>query len=205
MVDESVMTDEQLDKENTSKYKLEYLFEKIIFSSRWFLAPIFLGLVIALLILAVKFILLFVTMIPNFITMSFEDFAMYILSLLDLALLGCLVLLVTLSGYENFVSKLDPAEMSDDRPSWLGKLDFSGLKLKIVSSIVAISLVELLRDFFELGSGIDPTFEMWRIALHLVFVISGVLLSWMVYIGEKKGSKKDKLDSTENPIRYEYY
>ena len=118
--------------------------------------------------------------------MSFDEFAIAILNLLDLALLGCLVLLVTFSGYENFVSKINPAEEHEDRPPWMGHLDFSGLKLKIVSSIVAISLIELLRDFLEAGAAIDPHIEIWRIGLHLVFVVSGVLLAWMVYVGEKK-------------------
>ena len=166
--------------------KLEDFIENFVFSSRWLLAPIFIGLIISLGILTIKFILVFIVIIPEFVTMTFDDFAIAILNLLDLALLGCLVLLVTFSGYENFVSKINPAEDHEDRPPWMGHLDFSGLKLKIVSSIVAISLIELLRDFLEAGASIDPHLEVWRVGLHLVFVISGVLLAHMVYVGEKK-------------------
>ena len=86
--------------------KIEDLIENLVFSSRWLLAPIFLGLIISIGILSIKFVLVFIAIIPEFITMSFDDFAIAVLNLLDLALLGCLVLLVTFSGYENFVSKI---------------------------------------------------------------------------------------------------
>ena len=166
--------------------KIEDLIENLVFSSRWLLAPIFLGLIISIGILSIKFVLVFIAIIPEFITMSFDDFAIAVLNLLDLALLGCLVLLVTFSGYENFVSKINPAEKHEDRPPWMGHLDFSGMKLKITSSVVAISLIELLRDFLEAGVAVDPNIEIWRVGLHIVFVVSGLLLSCMVYIGEKK-------------------
>lgn len=166
--------------------KLEDIIENFIFSSRWLLVPIFVGLVCALFLLMVKFIFTFMAMVPTAVTMSFDDFAIAILNLLDFALLGCLVLLVIFSGYENFVSKINPAQDHKDRPSWMGNLDFSDLKLKISGSIVAISLIELLRDFLVLGSNFDPTFEFWRVTLHIVFVISGLLLACMVYVGEQR-------------------
>lgn len=171
---------------NSLLEKIEDNIERLVFSSRWLLVPIFLGLILSIAILTIKFILVFGTIIPEFITMSFDEFAIAVLNLLDLALLGCLVLLVTFSGYENFVSKINPAEEHEDRPPWMGHLDFSGMKLKITSSVVAISLIELLRDFLEAGSVVNPEIEIWRVSLHLVFVVSGLILACMVYIGEKK-------------------
>lgn len=194
MEKEKKMKENKEKRRNTPTAKIEDFMEKLIFSSRWLLAPIFIGLVIALGILAIKFVLVFIAFIPEFFTMSFDDFAIAILHLLDLALLGCLVLLVTFSGYENFVSKINPAEIHDDRPTWLGRLDFTGLKLKIVSSVVAISLIELLRDFLVIGAGADPHVEIWRAGLHMVFVVSGFILACMVYIGEKKPVKEEEYE-----------
>ena len=159
--------------------------ENLIFSSRWLLAPVFLGLVIALLLILFKFFQLLIGFIPETFNMPFDEFAMAILNLLDLALLGNLLLLVIFSGYENFVSKIDVAEDHKDRPSWMGNLDFPGLKVKIVGSIVVISLIGLLQDFLNTANGVDPTIEFWRAALHLVFVVSGVLFATMNYISKK--------------------
>ncbi|WP_224425206.1 TIGR00645 family protein [Methanobrevibacter sp. TMH8] len=161
-----------------------------MFSSRWLLAPIFLGMIVVIAIIFIKFFQLLIGFIPESMGMSFEEVAMGALNLLDLALLGNLILLVTFSGYENFVSKINPAQDHKDRPSWMGNLDFSGLKLKIVGSIVVISLIELLHDFLEAAQGVDPNIEFWRILLHIVFVISGVLFALMDYISAKSKTEE---------------
>lgn len=116
---------------------------------------------------------------------------MKVLELLDLTLLANLVLIVAFSGYENFISKIDTAEEHIDRPSWMGRLDFSGLKLKIIGSVVAISLIELLQDFLNVPS-IDPNVEFWRIMLHLTFVITRVVFAGMEILTEKRHFMKNK-------------
>ncbi|KZX11916.1 TIGR00645 family protein [Methanobrevibacter curvatus] len=165
---------------------IEDTIEKIIFQSRWVLAPIFLGLVVALILVLIKFFQILIGFVPEVFAMSFDELAMAILNLLDIALLGNLLLIVIFSGYENFVSKIDHAVDHEDRPSWMGHLDFSGLKIKIVGSIVAISLIELLHDFLGATEHFDPNVTFWRIVLHIVFVISGVLFALMDYIAEKR-------------------
>ena len=101
------------------------------------------------------------------------------LSLIDLSLAGNLVLIVIFSGYENFVSKID-AEGVVDRPAWMGTVDFSGLKLRLVGSIVAISAISLLRTFMRIGDDpLDETMVKWKVIVHLTFVTSGVLLALM--------------------------
>jgi uncharacterized protein (TIGR00645 family) len=101
------------------------------------------------------------------------------LSLVDLSLAGNLTLIVIFSGYENFVSKIE-ANGHVDRPAWMGKVDFSGLKLKLISSIVAISAISLLRTFMAVGAApIDETMVKWKVIVHLTFVTSGVLLAFM--------------------------
>ena len=101
------------------------------------------------------------------------------LSLIDLSLAGNLVLIVIFSGYENFVSKID-ADGEVDRPAWMGTVDFSGLKLRLIASIVAISAISLLRTFMRIGDEpLDDTLVKWKVIVHLTFVTSGVLLALM--------------------------
>ncbi|MDR1442567.1 MAG: TIGR00645 family protein [Bifidobacteriaceae bacterium] len=186
-------TDEDAEEDLSALKKfrefLESATEITLFASRWLLAPVFLGLTVALLAIMVNFIHQLVEYIPEFATMTIDEIAAAVLGLIDLALLGNLLLIVIFSGYENFVSKINPAQGHEDRPEWMGTLDFSGLKIKIVGSIVAISLVELLQDFINMaeeGHTVDPTFEVWRVTLHLTFVVSGTLFAVMDYVAEKR-------------------
>jgi uncharacterized protein (TIGR00645 family) len=128
----------------------ERYFESFLFHSRWLMAPMYLGLVGALAMLMVIFIREVFHYVPMGLTMSSEDGILAVLTLIDLTLAANLLLIVLFSGYENFVSKFDMAEGSD-RPEWLGTVDFSGLKMKLIASIVAISAIHLLKRFMEIG------------------------------------------------------
>ena len=153
--------------------------ERMLFSARWLMAPFYLGLVFALAALLVVFIHELVTELSHITTMTSESAILMALSLIDLSLAGNLILIVIFSGYENFVSKLDADDL-DERPAWMGTIDFSGLKLKLVGSIVAISAIALLRSFMKIGSEpLDATQLQWQILVHLTFVTSGVLLALM--------------------------
>jgi len=109
---------------------------------------------------------------------------LFVLHVVDLALVGNLILMIIFAGYENFVSKISAAENSEDKPSWMGKVDFSDLKLKLIASIVAISGINLLEIFMDIESVPDREVQ-WMIIVHLVFIISGVLLAVMDYIASK--------------------
>ena len=150
--------------------------EKAIFAARWILAPFYIGLILTLILLLIKFVQQFVDFVWIIWGADFKDTELALLSLLDLALLGNLVLIVVFAGYENFVSKIESAENSVDRPEWMGRVDFSGLKLKLIGSLVAISVIELLKDFMEADEGVNDGL-IWRIAIHMVFVISGLLFA----------------------------
>ena len=130
----------------------------------------------------------FLHYIPLFIGLNIKDLLLFVLHILDLALIGNLVLMILFAGYENFVSKIGAARDSEDKPSWMGKVDFSGLKLKLVGSIVAISGINLLEAFMNIEN-LDDRNIKWQIAIHLVFVISGVLLALMDYIASKTKNK----------------
>jgi uncharacterized protein (TIGR00645 family) len=160
--------------------------ERLIFWSRWLLSPLYLGLIGVLIVLAYRFAIDFVGLVGGLAEDSGHNaFILDLLALLDLVLLANLILIVLFAGYENFVSKIEAADKSVDRPYWMGTVDFSGLKIKLIGSLVAISVIELLKDFIELS--VHPEAEVgqgtiWRVLIHLTFVISGVLFALMDWI-----------------------
>jgi uncharacterized protein (TIGR00645 family) len=158
-----------------------------LFASRWLLAPFYVGLVLALIALLLVFLRELFGELSHIMTMTSEDAILMALSLIDLSLAGNLIVLVTFSGYENFVSKMESANVSD-RPDWMGTLDFSELKLKVIASIVAISAIALLRAFMQLlepNEVIERSKYVWLVVVHLTFVISGVLLATMDWMASR--------------------
>jgi uncharacterized protein (TIGR00645 family) len=169
--------------------KIAHIIETGLFRSRWLLAPLYVGLVGTLILLAVRFVQEFINIISHFGDKTGQEFVLEILALLDLTLLANLILIVIFAGYENFVSRIDAAHDSIDRPHWMGTIDFSGLKIKLIGSLVAISVIELLKDFIELsGDATVGEGTKWRIFIHLTFVASGVLFALMDWIADKRES-----------------
>ena len=164
----------------SSHNPVESALEKVLFASRWLMAPFYLGLVIALVALLVMFVREVIHEVPLLLTADAAQIIVWVLALIDLSLAANLLLMVIFSGYENFVSKMDVAG-HPDKPSWMGKVDFSNMKLKLVASIVAISAIHLLRAFMEVET-MDKENLMWLIITHMTFVVSGVLLALMDYI-----------------------
>lgn len=168
------------------KPALERWLEAGLFNARWLMAPFYVGLVVALAGLVVVFFNEAVHELSHITTMSPEEAILMVLSLIDLSLAGNLLLIVIFSGYENFVSKIDTAN-HEDRPGWMGTVDFSGLKMKLIASIVAISAIALLRAFMRLSEGeaIEDRALMWLVVIHVTFVVSGVLLALMDWLAGK--------------------
>ena len=163
-------------------------FERLLFASRWLMAPMYLGLVLALGTLAIVFVRELFYYAPQVFDMKSEDVILVVLTLIDLTLAANLLVIVLFSGYENFVSKFD-FDAGADRPEWMGKVDFSGLKMKLIASIVAISAIDLLKWFMGIED-ITPSAEIdrkfyWLVIIHLTFVASGVLMALMDYLASK--------------------
>jgi uncharacterized protein (TIGR00645 family) len=169
-----------------SKPAAERFLELWIFRSRWLMAPFYVGLVLALAALLVVFANEAWHELSHIMTMSPEEAILMVLSLIDLSLAGNLLLIVIFSGYENFVSKIETGE-DEDRPSWMGTVDFSGLKMKLIASIVAISAIALLRAFMKLAEGTDIADRQlaWLVGIHITFVVSGALLALMDLLNSK--------------------
>jgi len=161
--------------------KIENILESTIFNSRWLLAPFYLGLVVSIIILLIKFLQELYHLAPQVLSLSEGEVIISILTLVDMSLVGSLLLMIVFSGYEIFVSKID-VDDHEDKPDWMGKVDFTGLKLKVIGAIVAISAIELLKTFVNIPDA--PTEETvrvltWKVIIHLTFVISGVMFALM--------------------------
>ncbi len=154
---------------------IETALEKALFASRWLLAPFYLGLAVGIGILLIKFMQELFHLAQIAIAGTESDAILGVLTLVDLSLTGSLLLIVIFSGYENFVSKIDHSRHRD-WPEWMGTIDFTALKIKLLGSIVAISAIQLLKQFMAVKSATDREL-MWYVVIHVVFVVSSVLLA----------------------------
>lgn len=170
--------------------RIEHVLEVLMFNSRWLLAPFYLGLVGAIAMLLVKFVQEFFHIVPHLLESSESDIVLAILTMVDMSLVANLLLMIIFSGYENFVSKIDTAG-HEDRPEWMGKVDFSGLKVKLIASIVAISAIELLKAFVNVGA-LTTEQLAWKVGIHIALIVSGVLFALMDKIAEETTHGKQK-------------
>ena len=173
-----------------TRMPFERILENGLFLSRWLMAPFYVGLVVALGMLLVVFVQELIHSVPLVMGAGAEEIILTVLTLIDLSLAGNLVLIVIFSGYENFVSKIN-LEGHEDRPSWMGTLDFSGLKIKLVGSIVAISAISLLRAFMTItqANAVDEVRIFWLVILHVTFVVSGLLFAMMDWVASLEKTK----------------
>lgn len=156
---------------------MERILENAMYAARWLLAPIYFGLAFALLALAIKFFQEIFHILPMILSISEADLVLTLLSLIDMALVGGLLVMVMISGYENFVSQLDIDE-SKEKLNWLGKMDSSSLKMKVAASIVAISSIHLLRVFMD-AQNISTEYLMWYVIIHMTFVVSAFVMGYL--------------------------
>lgn len=201
------MTEEKMQPEAEPKHfpKIEELIETVLFQSRWILAPLYLGLVGALLILVTKFVHKFVKLALTTFSAEGTELVLGVLGLVDIVLIANLLLIIIFSGYENFVSKIDAIQGHVDRPDWMGTIDYSALKLKVIGSIVAISAIELLKAFLNVDK-MDHTDMMWLVIIHMTFVLSGIgfaLMEKIQHSGHAAARSANKGHEEEQEIEEE--
>jgi uncharacterized protein (TIGR00645 family) len=167
---------------------MERTIERLLFASRWLLAPVYLGMSLALLALGIKFFMELYHLLTHVFELAEADLVLVLLAMVDMVLVGSLIIMVMFSGYENFVSQIDVADETE-KLGWLGKLDANSLKLKVASSIVAISSIHLLRAFMNARETPSETLK-WYVIIHLTFVVSAVMMGVLDRI--TAGSHKHK-------------
>src|SRR5215475_2579881 len=171
------MSEQSAPDRRTSPLKLiEHGLENVLFNSRWLMAPFYLGLVVSLAVLLLKFLMMLWEFIEHAVGAKESDIILGVLGLIDVSLTGNLILIVVFSGYENFVSKMDPGG-HPDWPEWMTKIHFGGLKQKLLASIVAISAIQVLKAFMNIDTNFDSTKLAWLVGVHLAFVFSAFMLA----------------------------
>lgn len=156
---------------------IESTLEKIMYASRWLLAPIYMGLSLALLALCIKFFQEVYHVFPHILEIDESRLVLQLLTLIDLTLVGSLVVIVMFSGYENFVSQLNISH-STEKLEWLGTHDYGSLKIKVAASVVAISSIHLLKVFMNIQQTNNDKL-LWYVAVHLTLVISALLMGYL--------------------------
>lgn len=187
----------QSDARRKGGFSLEHVLESLIFKARWILVVFYVVLVVALFGFAAKFATIFWHYITHVFALAETETLIELLGLVDMTLLANLILIVIFSGYENFVSIIGVAVNSPDRPKWMGEVDFSGLKLKLIGSMVALSGIKLLGTFLSIPVSADTmeaarwtshdTHLAWMVVIHLTFVVTGVLYAWSERLSHRPG------------------
>jgi uncharacterized protein (TIGR00645 family) len=157
--------------------RIELFFERAMYASRWIMAPIYLGMSLILLALAIKFFQELIEFIPHILSMPDSEVTLKLLTFIDLALVGSLTVIIMFSGYENFVSRIDLTNQTE-KLGWLGTHDYSSLKTKVTSSIVAISSIHLLKVFMNIEIT-DNDKLLWYVLVHLSLVISAFFMGYL--------------------------
>jgi uncharacterized protein (TIGR00645 family) len=166
-----------------SSRKVELAMERILYASRWVLAPVYLGMSLALCAIAIKFFQELYHFLPNILLVSESEMVLKLLTLIDLTLVSSLTIIVMFSGYENFVSQMD-IEEDTEKLDWLGSHDYGSLKMKVASSIVAISSIHLLKVFMNVQETANDKI-MWYVLIHLTMVFSALLMGFLDNISRK--------------------
>lgn len=156
---------------------LEFSLERSMYASRWIMAPVYLGMSLTLLAIGIKFFHELWHVLPHIFEIAEADLVLSVLSLIDLTLVGSLIVMVMFSGYENFVSRLDISE-GTEKLEWLGTHDYSSLKMKLASSIVAISSIHLLKIFMNIEK-VQNDKLVWYVVIHMTFVFSALLMGYL--------------------------
>ncbi|MCK5190330.1 MAG: TIGR00645 family protein [Methylococcales bacterium] len=156
---------------------MEKMTERLMYASRWILAPVYLGLSLALFALFIKFYQELYHFLPHILEIDESTLVLNLLTLIDLTLVGSLIVIVMFSGYENFVSQMDIGD-SAEKLDWLGSHDYGSLKMKVAASIVAISSIHLLKIFMNVeGTANDKL--MWYVLIHLTLVVSALFMGYL--------------------------
>jgi len=160
---------------------------RVMFTARWIMAPMYLGLLVALVLVVVKFVQKLAQAVPGYLALSSNEAIFLVLTLVDLSLVANLVVIVMFAGWENYVGRLLAAR-SDEQPDWLGGLNFSALKLKLIGSIVAIAAIQILETFVHIDE-VKAQHAAWQLAILLGIGVVGVLLAVTDRLSEGHGEK----------------
>ena len=156
--------------------KIENAFENLVFASRWLQLPMYLGLIVASVLYAYKFLVELAHITLSIQHISEAQLMMGILTLVDIVMVGNLLVMVVIGGYATFVSRIAAVENHEDRPDWLDHIDAGTLKIKMAGALVGISGIHLLKAFININEKSNHE-VMWQVIIHGVFLVSAIALA----------------------------
>jgi uncharacterized protein (TIGR00645 family) len=156
--------------------KIEKALERIIFASRWLQAPLYVGLIIAGVVYAYKFVIELIHLITHASALSEVLIMLSVLTLIDITMVANLLIVVIVGGYATFVSKLELKE-NKDRPDWLEKMTAGTIKIKLATALIGVSAIHLLKSFINIEN-MDPVHIQWQVIIHAVFLGSALILAY---------------------------
>ncbi len=143
---------------------------------RWAMVPLFAGLLVAMGLLVIAFFIQLWEFAINLTAMSETAVIMKLLTLIDMALVGGLIVIVVSSGYENFVARLE-RKPGDDWPAWMASISFAGLKFKLFATLMAITAIALLKALMRLETDVSEAQVRWLVVANVVFIVAYVALA----------------------------
>ena len=156
--------------------KVETVFERIIFASRWLQAPLYAGLIVGGVLYAYKFIIELIHLCLNINEITETVLMLGVLTLVDITMVANLLIMVIIGGYTTFVSRMD-IDKHEDKPEWLQKIDAGTLKIKLSGSLVGVSGIHLLQVFINIKNH-ESEQIMWLVIIHVVFLLSSIMLAY---------------------------
>ena len=166
--------------------KIETIFEKLIFASRWLQAPLYAGLIVGGVLYAYKFIIELIHLCVNINEITETVLMLGVLTLVDITMVANLLVMVIIGGYTTFVSRLD-IDKHVDKPEWLQKIDAGTLKIKLSGSLVGVSGIHLLQVFINIKNHNSEQI-MWQVIIHVVFLLSSIMLAYSEKLLHQKHS-----------------
>jgi len=164
--------------------RIERFLEKLIFASRWLQAPLYLGLIFGMVLFLFNLYKEIIHLFEAVNEGHKNQLLIAVLEMVDSTMVASLIIMVVIGGYSTFVSKMN-LENHEDRPEWLQKINAGTLKVKLAASLVGVSGVNLLIDFFNVNS---QSYEQtkWRVIVHFTFLLSVLILAFSEKLLDKK-------------------
>ena len=166
--------------------KVETVFEKLIFASRWLQAPLYAGLIVGGVLYAYKFLIELIHLCATINEITETALMLGVLTLVDITMVANLIIMVIIGGYTTFVSRLD-IDKHEDKPEWLQKIDAGTLKIKLSGSLVGVSGIHLLQVFINIKNH-ESEQIMWLVIIHVVFLLSSIMLAYSEKLLHQKHS-----------------
>lgn len=170
----------------------------LIFASRWLQLPLYLGLIAAQAVYVVHFLVELLHLVEatagsqaalqqlissigykssTQITSLNETIIMLVvLALIDVVMISNLLIMVTVGGYETFVSRMN-LEGHRDQPEWLSHVNASVLKVKLATAIIGISSIHLLKTFINADNYSDRVL-IAQTVIHITFLFSAMAIAY---------------------------